>query len=226
MKKKILIVFLICCMLFGVASPAMAADFYPEPPSSSKTYRLYFIIPSGSNIDDSLTYPYLCIQVSSDDPIPDKSFYLNLNDNGDVDTIYFPIPDPVSAFKINIYEWNSSDSAWYSYKSVSVTNNFDTNPDIIDGYFKYSLTDRFPNNVLSFDSYTSNFNSPLKIYGTDENFPPAPPLVNLTEELIQMTPGALDLDGKMMILAPFGISCLALLISLPLLSNLLRRFLN
>ena len=36
MKKKILIVFLICCMLLGVASPAMA--FSPSPREDWNSY--------------------------------------------------------------------------------------------------------------------------------------------------------------------------------------------
>ena len=41
MKKKILIVFLICCMLFGVASPAMAATTEPPIDSAYPLHSVY-----------------------------------------------------------------------------------------------------------------------------------------------------------------------------------------
>lgn len=231
MKKKILIVFLICCMLFGVASPAMAADFYPDPPiddSNGYFYSDIVMFPSGSNYSGS---DYLCFYMFYQDMyldyMPDKSLYVELNNDGDVIAVYFPLPtnitvDNISSVNVNngfrLRYWNEESSKWSSLSSYALTTY-----SYVDGYLR---VDKFHPSIdtLVFNEYISD--SSIKIYGTDENFPPAPPLVNLTEELIQKTPEALDLDGKLKILVPFGISCLALLISLPLLLKVLRRFLG
>ena len=224
MKKKILIVFLICCMLLGVPSAAMAAGV-PSPNDDWEHYLIFAnnsSIPFSSHCEDcaSAEYAalvYYCVDKDYENLEP---IYFSLDENGAITSIYLPqYSDPSYSFSFRWFFYYSTDT--YTGWGLHTTSTGSSSTSSVDGY----LIRSFDNPILISSIFDSS-NSDFLIYGTDENFPPAPPLVNLTEELIQKTPEALDLDGKLKILVPFGISCLALLISLLLLLRVLRRFLG
>jgi len=200
-------------MLLGVASPAMAADSL----TPNSDWSAYFIFPGTcDNYSSSYPHSYLAFAIYSS---PGSSFSVDVDANGNVVNLYAHMPERKAVYLCGYVQQSDGSYKWTQFKNHSFSRPFVEGSDI----YQISSTST---PIISQIHDVIAWSSPIKIYGTDEVFPPAPPLVNLTEELIQMTPGALDLDGKMKILVPFGISCLALLISLPLLLKVSRRFLG
>ena len=216
MKKKILIVFLICCMLFGVASPAMAADVPPIPEEWIENGYSYFVFnfhsPSaivyyGTSLDPYLIYyeegtkTYCGAGFLCDDESDLQGYYAFVS--------YVPSSQSWQALYFKDLSTKSVVSGQVSVYGASSSTS--SNPDPAPLFTPGIL-------YVGYSEYPSDSDWSV--------FRVAPPLVDLTEELIQMTPEALDLDGKMKILVLFGIGCLALLLSLPLLLKVLRRFLG
>lgn len=189
MKKKILIVFLICCMFLGVASPALAADSLPPLPTLRDGG---YIIGSNRISGDTvfLTWDsFITVYYDTDD--------LTLTFNGD---------DPNNGrYYISIYTLSDDGLNWGNASSITVGGSI--------GNKTYSFINPVDGNVLIKDQNGLVFFS-------------APLLLNLGIMEVKMSPLANQVVGMIQTLLPYGISCLALLISLPLLSNLLRKFLN
>jgi len=229
MKKKILVVFLVCCMLLGVPSVAMAADI-PAFESDFDYFILEGNFPHPNN--SSWEYPdhtYLAVEFSdyskesSSGLIP----FLHIDDNGDISSICI-LNDRGQAVRVSVTAYTYYNSSWhgdfYSYSNSTSSGDFFVSLKFASPFAVSSILDTYSTVPL----YSGHYNSSDDILENFVVFPQAPPdpMVTLAEQMMEKTPEALDLDGKMMILVPFGISCLALLISLPLLLKVLRRFLG
>lgn len=188
MKKKFLIVFLICCMMFGVASPAFAHE-YPQLPSVPVTAeRPYYIVcdPFDMGADQVCCYTFS----SSDMVRNSETGKVSLNYSG--------------AFGYYVLVESTSGYSWQRYADITNRN-----------FYLYNDSVILEKNFI--------------IYNDDGTiFPPVPPLLTLVAELVETQGQILQAEvvGAMMTLLPFGISCLALLITLPLLLKVLRRFLD
>ena len=191
----------------------MAADVPAPDPSWSDSY----VIMKGHNDE----YPYRALVFSD---CPNLRFYIYQNSSGanllKITTSSGDSPFSDSA-SYGYSDYDFASSTWMFYQTMYVTDKKYSGTAILyNGGTGDYLAEPLDTNSSILVSYKEN--------PTDSDwavFRVAPPLVDLTEELIQMIPVALDLDGKLKILVPFGISCLALLISLPLLLKVLRRFL-
>ena len=201
-------------MLLGVASPAMA--FSPSPREDWNSY----VIVDGSvpYYVSSYSHSYFCYASSS---LDSSNFYFDFSDEGDLNSIYVARPSvPSVNYSLYLYVLGSDGNySWIQVSTVTARSNSS------DSFILLNASENL--HTLLFNSIVSS-SHPVYLYGSDEVFFPAPPdpMVTLAEQMMEKTPEALDLDGKMKILVPFGISCLALLISLPLLLKVLRRFLG
>lgn len=249
MKKKILIVFLICCMLFGVASPAFALSGVLPPPDNPD-YDSYIIVryfkSSESNYylrcfayDSSVWNFYIDESAYTEDGLIHLRWYSIPFSDASVSVSPLYVSNPIL---YSNYDSSSSNNGWGSWrisenrygKDVSLAN-WDSSNYYLRGNYSFAYISDFishdcdfiSTNDIYIGSLVESVTGSLVFQGLSV-FPPAPPdpMVTLAEQMMEMTPEALDLDGKLKILVPFGISCLALLISLPLLLKVLRRFLG
>lgn len=205
MKKKILIVFLICCMLLGVASPAMAAETVTKFDVSTLDYA---DIPFP---DDRHAYDYFVVYAN---PLTDETL-----DNCSVYCL--STNQELVGYENNFLRGSS---AAHSRYHLVYTIPDDNSSPYYSWYWEYTGNSNVflgHGNTLLYSSYT--------IYDAlgDVYFPPVPPLLTLVVELVEAQGQILlqKVVGTIQILLPYGISCLALLISLPLLLKVLRRFL-
>lgn len=239
MKKKILILFLICCMMFSIASPAMAAEetFPSFTPSNEGVDYYIFKGTHTTSLDEYPNHEYVAVETFDYGRTYDFDYvhYIAF-ENGEFSRFIFTNPDGStsgrSRYILYIYDGNSWKVAISGSGSPSGFTDNGTN--INHQYFVSSSNVTFDylcdsSEAIYYAYRTPNLNGYDNYYDlTSTVFRQAPPdpMVILAEQMMKKTPEALDLPGKMMTLAPFGISCLALLISLPILSKVLRRFLN
>lgn len=189
MKKKILVVFLICCMFLGVASPAFAADSLPPLPS----------LRDGGYIIGTERLSGDLVFLTWDSFI--KVYY-----DTDGGVLVFNGDDPNNGrYTVSTRTLSDDGSEWANASSFKLGGSI--------GDKTYYFTNPVDGNVLIKDQNGLVFFS-------------APLLLNLGIMEVKMSPLANQVVGMIQTLLPYGISCLALLISLPLLSKVLRRFLN
>lgn len=231
MKKKFLILFLICCMMFFIASPVFAADL-PDPDSSWDKYII--VHAQHPDFPDSDFFAIQVKTASSD--LSNYRFNFLFNDLNEIIGIYLTRTTNDNAQQLNYFVYSYIDGSWVKERSgthgVSTLDSrasigaFGSSTPLSSALSAYDVNSSSPVYVMNyvFNSDTGKY----EVIYTDSVFPLAPPdpMVTLAEQMMEKTPEALDLDGKLKILVPFGISCLALLISLPLLLKVLRRFLG
>lgn len=221
MKKKILLVFLICCMLLGVASPAMAAEVIEKP--SDIPLPTYADVLNAYDSEDYenlpfTDYDYIVYYLDYENAWYCKVLFENSSNFYLYDDSRFLVSDYTDPWDLlTILKYNNG--VW-SYYGVSTLG---TGSITIDGVLYGNM------NITSSASVAYSTKT-IYYFGSDEVFMQAPLpdpgelVVELTKNQVKIL--ALDLDGNLKILVPFGISCLVLLISLLLLLKVLRRFLG
>lgn len=249
MKKKILIVFLICCMFFGVASPAMAANDYQYytglydghyvwlGETSTSVMQHYPSIVYAKDVGGLLGFQVQLTCPASDvsSPVKFDSFYSN--SSSDI-SLYIDITGFESVnfnHRFTYYYPYNNDKGFAqgvtslgSFSKVSVDDKTYLRcvlPDISSNSPGFSPIYTLSTSDLTFigscsSVYVWDNGSTNQILG---ELPPQMMELGITQ--IQVTTGQ-QVVGMIQTLLPYGISCLALLITLPLLLKVLRRFLG
>lgn len=215
MKKKLLVVFLICCMMFGVASPAFAlgetwyddAQTYIQIDENSRLVQVhmqsvyngpFYIVDHGDSLEFVIPNITLALNFVAHS---DGTYTLNgLNGFEDVE---------------NKYGFNKVQSLTLSYPFSIGGVAFNSKADFIQKCQGSQGVYSLPADATggADDAGDSFFQDPL--LETVKNL----------QKGTTMIPESLR-DSYLVYLVPLGISCLALLISLPVLSKVLRKFLG
>lgn len=238
MKKKVLIVFLICCMLLGVASPAFASevDIYsfstPGLSSDGSVLNHYpNIFVSKSNPGIGMMVQLIDRSSPINDPLHFPVYYDNTQEN--VLSIYVDVTGHVdsyssygSLFYYDVYMSNGK------VRGASVSADTDVVTVGNSSFFRlnFNTSNEYVSLVSTLDS--SELRSVLGSCYVWDNGPTEiilgelpPQMMDLGVTMVEVPVGQ-QAVGMMKTLLPYGISCLALLISLLLLLKVLRRFLG
>lgn len=210
MKKKLLIVFLICCMFFGVASPAFAMTLpsvvTDDCPSPLAAWDNYLIINVYSGSDNPPRHAFV---------YDNCNLFLGNQKSDSYKTTYIYPVDLNTFSSVKLYQYDYSSSEW----------NYSRDFTLEEGDYLVSIHAA---------RETLGYCSPF-YYGDDVNDSSnwsvfTPPPLTLEQVTVAQMKGAQQilqvLDGNLRILVPFGVGLLALLTVLVLLSKVLRRFLG